>query len=152
MIGVRQLMVILAVAALVGLAAGCGGDEAPPVADDTVTATTAPEPTTPETTESTPKPKPKPKPKPTTRQIVIVVDQGRPRGGIKRPTLEKGEEVVLIVRADVGDEVHIHGYERTKALTPGRPARIPLTATLAGRFEVELHHPDALLAVLEIRP
>lgn len=150
MIGVRQLMVILAVAALVGLAAGCGGDEAPPVADDTVTAATAPEPTTPETIESTPTPTPKPKP--TTRQIVIVVDQGRPRGGIKRPTLEKGEKVVLIVRADVGDEVHIHGYERTKALTPGRPARIPLSATLAGRFEVELHHPDALLAVLEIRP
>ena len=35
---------------------------------------------------------------------------------------------------------------------PGKPVRIPLTAKLPGRFEVELHHPDALLAVLEVRP
>ena len=129
------------------LLAGCdGGDTSPAASDNTVT-----EPTPPATTDSTPT-TPTPKPKPTTRQIVIVVDQGRPRGGIKRPTLGKGEKVVLIVRADVGDEVHIHGYETTKTLTPGKPARIPLTATLAGRFEVELHHPDALLAVLEVRP
>lgn len=148
----RAALLLVLVCALV--ASGCGGDDAPPAAsDDTVTETTTPEPTTPTTTEATPTtPTPKPKPKPTTRQIVIVVDQGRPRGGIKRPTLEKGEKVVLVVRADVGDEVHIHGYETTKALTPGKPARIPLTATLAGRFEVELHNPDALLAVLEVRP
>ena len=132
------------------LLAGCdGGDISPAASDETVSETTAREATTPVTTESTPA---TPKPKPTTRQIVIVVDQGRPRGGIKRPTLEKGENVVLVVRADVGDEVHIHGYEATTALTPGKPARIPLTVTLAGRFEVELHHPDALLAVLEVRP
>ena len=127
------------------LLAGCdGADTSPAASEETVSETTAREATTTESTPTTPKQ--------TTRQIVIVVDQGRPRGGIKRPTLEKGEKIVLVVRADVGDEVHIHGYETTKALTPGKPARIALTATLAGRFEVELHHPDALLAVLEVRP
>ena len=83
---------------------------------------------------------------------MIVVDQGRPRGGIKRPTLEKGEKVVLVVRTDLGDEVHVHGFDVEKPVTPGKPVRIPLTAKLPGRFEVELHHPDALLAVLEVRP
>ena len=83
---------------------------------------------------------------------MIVVDQGRPRGGIKRPTLEKGERIVLVVRADAGEAVHVHGFDVEKPITPGKPVRVPLTANLAGRFEVELHHPDALLAVLEVRP
>lgn len=135
-------------AACVLLLAGCGGDA------ETTTGATGNTSTSETATETTPamrKPAPTPlPPRPTT--IVIVVDQGRPRGGIKRPRLDKGQKVVLVVRADVGDEVHVHGYEVTKALTPGKPARIPLTLKLAGRFEVELHHPDALLAVLEVRP
>ena len=130
------------------LLAGCGDDStsgAEPSGDPTTTVettTTAPAQTTPAT----------PKPKPRARTIVIVVDQGRPRGGIKRPTVEKGEKVVLVVRTDLGDEVHVHGYDVEKPVTPGKPVRIPFTAKLPGRFELELHHPDALLAVLEVRP
>ena len=128
--------------------AGCGGGSSSTAeqttSESTVETTTAPVATTPA--------KPKSKPKPSVRRIVIVVDQGRPRGGIKRPKLERGEKVVLVVRADVGEEIHVHGYELTRAVTPGRAARIPITARLAGRFEVELHRPDALLAVLEVRP
>jgi len=126
--------------------AGCGGGSSSTAeqttSESTVETTTALVATTPA----------KPKSKPSVRRIVIVVDQGRPRGGIKRPKLERGEKVVLVVRADVGEEIHVHGYELTRAVTPGRAARIPITARLAGRFEVELHHPDALLAVLEVRP
>jgi hypothetical protein len=137
--------------------AGCGGDESSPEAsttDQVTTVETAPArttettPTTSETTPATPKPKPEPK----ARTIVIVVDQGRPRGGIKRPKLEQGEKVVLVVRADAGEALHIHGYDVEKPITPGEPLRVPLTATIPGRFEVELHHPDSLLAVLEVRP
>ena len=83
---------------------------------------------------------------------MVVVDQGRPRGGIKRPTLDKGERVVLVVRADAGESVHMHGYDVEKPVTPGKPVRIPLTATIPGRFELELHHPDSLLAVIEVQP
>ena len=137
-------------AASVVLLAGCGDDStssAGPSSDPTTTVeTTAPAQTTPA------KPASKPKPKPQTRTIVIVVDQGRPRGGIKRPTLERGEKVVLVVRSDLGDEVHVHGFDVEKPIVRGKPVRIPLTAKLPGRFEVELHHPDALLAVLEVRP
>ena len=31
-------------------------------------------------------------------------------GGIKRATVSKDERVVLTVRSDVSDEVHVHGY------------------------------------------
>jgi hypothetical protein len=149
------LLVAIGVSALA--LAGCGGGESSPEAsttDQVTTVETAPArttettPTTSETTPATPKPKPEPK----ARTIVIVVDQGRPRGGIKRPKLEQGEKVVLVVRADAGEALHIHGYDVEKPITPGEPLRVPLTATIPGRFEVELHHPDSLLAVLEVRP
>jgi hypothetical protein len=137
------------------LLAGCGGssdgepEASPPppattvetTTTDTVTDTTM-DTTTTTTTTSPVAP----------RTIVMVVDQGRPRGGIKRPTLEKGEKVVLVVKADVGESVHMHGYDIEKPVTPAKPVRIPLTATIPGRFELELHNPDSLLAVIEVRP
>jgi hypothetical protein len=134
----------IALAAGVLALAGCAGDsdgvtEASPPPATTETTTTAPETTT---TEKPPAPK----------TIVIVVDQGRPRGGIKRPKLQKGENVVFVVKADAGESVHIHGYDVEKPVTPGKPVRIPLTVTIPGRFELELHHPDSLLAVIEVRP
>lgn len=142
----RRTVAAALLVALAVVAAGCGGDET----TETSTATTAveapPATTTGETTPEATPPVSKP------RTIVIVVDQGRPRGGIKRPTLERGSEVVLVVRADAGESIHVHGYDIERPVRPGKPTRIALEATLAGRFEVELHHPDALLAVLEVRP
>ena len=146
-------ILLVALAASVLAAAGCGrgldarGVDAGSSRRRHVTTVETPPTTTveappPTTVEAPPKP----------RTIVIVVDQGRPRGGIKRPRLEKGEKVVLVVRADAGEAVHIHGYDIEKPVKPGKPVRIPLTATIPGRFEVELHHPDSLLAVLEVRP
>jgi hypothetical protein len=147
----RVPVIPVAVTATVLALAGCSGDDAAkttatdtqPVVTTADTSTT--ETTTPTETQTTPT-----TPKPTT--IVIVVDNGRPRGGIKRPTIQKGDKVVLVLRTDAGEEVHLHGYDIDKAVIPGRPVRIPFTATLPGRFELELHHPDALLAVLEVRP
>jgi hypothetical protein len=143
----------IAIAAGVLALVGCGGDAdtaAPEATTETAVETTAPPTETTETTETTPAETTPAKPKP--RTIVVVVDQGRPRGGIKRPKLAKGEKVVLVIRSDAGEAVHIHGYDVEKALVPGKPLRIPITANLPGRFEVELHHPDVLLAVLEVRP
>ena len=139
-----RTILLVALAAGVLAAAGCGSEEPSPDASTTTVETppTTVESPPPTTVETPPKP----------RTIVIVVDQGRPRGGIKRPTLEKGEKVVLVVRADAGEGLHIHGYDIEKPVTPGKAVRVPLTATIPGRFEVELHHPDSLLAVLEVRP
>jgi ABC-type Fe3+-hydroxamate transport system substrate-binding protein len=139
-----RTILLVALAAGVLAAAGCGSEEPSPDASTTTVETppTTVESPAPTTVETPPKP----------RTIVIVVDQGRPRGGIKRPTLEKGEKVVIVVRADAGEGLHIHGYDIEKPVTPGKAVRVPLTATIPGRFEVELHHPDSLLAVLEVRP
>jgi hypothetical protein len=150
-----RTILLIAVAASALALAGCGGD-AETASPDATAADTASETTTETTpaetvpTVTTPAETTPAKPKPTT--IVIVVDQGRPRGGIKRPKLDKGEKVVLVVRADAGEDVHLHGYDIEKPVTPGKPVRIPLTVNLPGRFELELHHPDSVLAVLEVRP
>jgi hypothetical protein len=145
-----RTILLIAVAASALALAGCGGDAETASPDATATDTAAE--TTIETTPAVTTPAETTPAKPKPRTIVIVVDQGRPRGGIKRPALAKGEKVVLVVRADAGEDVHLHGYDIERPVTPGKPVRIPLTANLPGRFELELHHPDALLAVLEVRP
>ena len=140
----KGIAIVLAVAAsAVGLA-GCGGD-AGEVADTTEPAVTTTAP--PETVETT-----SPPPKPGPKTVTIRVVGGVPQGGIARPEVKKGDRVVIVVRSDAGESVHVHGYDVERAITPAKPARLPITATIPGRFEVELHHPDAVLAVLTVNP
>jgi hypothetical protein len=113
----------------------------PPPATETETGTT----TTRTTTTTRPKPS-----GPT--QIRIVVRGGRVIGGLRRARLERGERAVLIVRADVSDHVHLHGYDIMRDVSPGRPARLRFRATIPGRFEVELEDRRLQIAQLEVRP
>ena len=151
----RPAAMLFALAASALALAGCGGgssqadattqtDTGTETAQATTPATTTTETAT--TTETTTTSAPKP------RTITLVVESGRPRGGIARPTVAKGDKVVVVVRTDAGEEVHLHGYDVEKPVTPGTPVRIPFTADLPGRFGLELHHPDALLAVIEVKP
>jgi len=151
----RPAVMLFALAASALALVGCGGgssqaDATTQTETETETAqATTPATTTTEavtTTDTTTTSAPKP------RTITIVVESGRPRGGIARPTVAKGDKVVVVVRTDAGEEVHLHGYDIEKPVTPGTPVRIPFTADLPGRFELELHHPDALLAVIEVKP
>lgn len=84
--------------------------------------------------------------------ISIVVEKGRPVGGIKRPTVKKGRLVRIVVRTDAGKELHLHGYDIERKPRIGKATVMQFRATLAGRFELELHSPDALLADLTVRP
>ena len=132
----RRLAGFLAVLALfcAGLAlASCGGDDGESAGTTSTETTTTTDTTTTETTatETTPPPA-----GPT--EIRIVVVNGAPTGGIVREKVEKGDRVVLIVRSDVADHVHLHGYDIMRDVAPGKPARLPFKATIPGRFEVEL--------------
>ena len=73
------------------------------------------------------------------QRIAITVRDGKIVGG--RPveaSVREGTPVVLVVHADVSDEVHLHGYDLHADVAPGTPARIVFTASIAGRFEAEL--------------
>lgn len=85
-------------------------------------------------------------------EIPITVVGGRPEGGIQRPSLTKGERAVLVIASDVADEVHLHGYDLSVEVEAGGTARIPFTATVPGRFELELEQRGVQLADLEVRP
>jgi len=145
----RVALMLAAVTAGAIALAGCGGDstnDAVTTTETTATAptTTADATTTTETTQTTPASEAK--------VIMVNVVKGVPKGGIQRPTVHKGDKVVLVVRTDSGEAVHLHGYNIEKDVLPGQAVRMPFTANIAGRFEVELHPTDALLAVVEVKP
>jgi hypothetical protein len=85
-------------------------------------------------------------------ELRIVYSNGRIRGGVERFSVREGESVVVVVRSDVEDEVHVHGYDLMAAVAPGRRARISFRATIPGSFEIELEDRHALLAELEVEP
>jgi hypothetical protein len=119
--------------------------------DDDDQAAPPPPPATGATTAGTTTTTTTPKPSGPT-QIRIVVRGGRVIGGLRRARLERGERAVLIVRADVSDHVHLHGYDIMRDVSPGRPARLRFRATIAGRFDVELEDRRLQIARLEVRP
>jgi len=141
-------LMLAAVAAGAIALAGCGGDSTNDAVTTTETTATAPTTTTDtsatQTTATTPASEAK--------VITVNVVKGIPQGGIQRPTVKRGDKVVLVVRTDSGEAVHLHGYNIEKEVVPGKAVRLPFTANIAGRFEVELHPTDALLAVIEVQP
>jgi hypothetical protein len=101
--------------------------------------------TTSPTTTTTAKP-------PARTRVTIAVRGGRVSGGIRRVTVPKGTRVELVVTADLADEVHLHGYDRSRDVAPGAPARLLFRATTSGRFEVELEQRKLQIAEITVRP
>jgi hypothetical protein len=120
---------------------GDDDDQASPPPPPTGTATA----TTTRRTTTTPRPA-----GPT--QIRITFRGGRVIGGLRRARLDRGDRAVLVVRADVTDHIHLHGYDIMRDVSPGRPARLPFRATIPGRFEVELEDRRLQIAQIEVRP
>jgi FtsP/CotA-like multicopper oxidase with cupredoxin domain len=67
---------------------------------------------------------------------------------IKKRKLDAADNVVRVVKGDTvelaftGDEpteLHLHGYDIKLDLKPNEPGKIQFTATIAGRFPLEVH-------------
>jgi hypothetical protein len=82
----------------------------------------------------------------------VTVRGGAPVGGIARATVDQGDSVLIVVRSDVADEVHVHGYDLTADVSPGTPAQITFDASLAGGFEIELEEAGLEIAELRVEP
>ena len=133
----RRSLPAALLAVLLLAAAGCGGEET-----ETTTTTTAVTTTTTTTTTEAGA---------TARTVRIDVVDGAPKGGIVRATIDKGDRVVLVVRSDVADEIHLHGYDLSTDVVAGGTARLRFTADVVGRFEVELESRQVQIADLTIR-
>jgi len=151
----RIVVVVGTIALLVALflvLRGRGEEEAAPqpttsattaTTSETATAPTATAPTTTAPTTTAPT---------GPRRTRVTVAGGRVAGGVKTVEVGQGERIVLVVRADVSDHVHVHGYDLMADVGPGAPAQIALRATIPGRFEVELEDRKLRILELEVRP
>ena len=83
--------------------------------------------------------------------VSIVVQNGAPKGGIVRASVNKDDHVVLVVKSDVTDEIHLHGYDKKTDVTAGGTARLPFVANIPGRFEVELESRGVQIADLTVQ-
>src|SRR5687768_9792706 len=87
----------------------------------------------------------------TARQFEFDVAQGKVTGP---PALQvnQNERVILRVRSDVADELHVHGYDLSAPLPAGEQVSLTFMAGRSGRFEVELHGAHRELGALEVQP
>jgi hypothetical protein len=84
--------------------------------------------------------------------LEVTIRGGEPVGGIVRVTATKGDIVVVAVRSDVVEHVHVHGYDLTADVAPGKPARVRFRSSLTGRFEIELENRGKQIAQLTVLP
>jgi hypothetical protein len=139
-----------AAAALVALllVVGCGGND-----EEASPTQTQRSPTDTEQTatgvQTPPQPAPPPAP-PGPARLAVTVRDGTVVGGVRRLSVDRGRDVLLVVRADVQDHVHLHGYDLLTDVAPGRPGRIRFTADMPGSFEAELEDRALHIAVLRV--
>ena len=123
---------------------GCAGTDPAPEAGDSSAPSSSSSPTSAAPSS----------PAPTTaaaRRIEVTVTGGQVSGETGRVPVTAGETVTLVVTSDTPDEVHVHGYDLTAALTPGTPAELTFDAVIPGVFEVELHDAGTVLLSLQVQ-
>jgi FtsP/CotA-like multicopper oxidase with cupredoxin domain len=136
---VRWLVVGMVAGCLV---AGCGGDDGDQEAAATTVATTGASTGSQATT--------------TTAGFSGVLIEATVTGdkvetASRRVRIDRGQKVRIRVQADRAEEVHLHGYDLSADVAPGRPAVIDFTADAPGVFEVELEQAHLRLFELQIQ-
>jgi heme/copper-type cytochrome/quinol oxidase subunit 2 len=72
---------------------------------------------------------------------------------VKTITVKRGQRVHFTVSSsDTEDEVHLHGYDLSKELAPGRPVSFSFRATIEGVFEGELEGRKEQIVSLAVEP
>ena len=148
--GMRPLILVAAAVFLVVGFVLLRPDDDDEAQQPTVTATAPTAEPGPTPTEEAPATTAEPEPERT--RMVVTIRDGRPVGGIVRATAKKDTSILLIVRADVTDHVHVHGYDLMSDISPGHPVRIQFRARLTGRFEIELEDAHRQIAQLTVVP
>jgi hypothetical protein len=85
------------------------------------------------------------------RRVEVKFARGVVEGGVSRVPIHLGDPVALVVSSDVGDEVHLHGYDRKVDVPAGGTATLQFVADQAGVFEAELESRGIQLVQLEVR-
>jgi type IV secretory pathway TrbL component len=83
--------------------------------------------------------------------IQVRVAGGKVETAQRRVRVSRGDRVRIQVQSDQADEVHVHGFDLSKDVGPGKPATVEFTANLPGVWEVELENAKRKLFDLEVR-
>jgi FtsP/CotA-like multicopper oxidase with cupredoxin domain len=139
--------VIAGLVVLGWLVAGCGGNGGGEAASTTTAATTTTSATTATSTGDAAT---------TTAGFAGKLVQVRVAGGKvetaqRRVRVSRGDRVRIQVQSDQADEVHVHGFDLSEEVGPGKPATVEFTADLPGVWEVELENAKRKLFDLEVR-
>jgi hypothetical protein len=124
--------------------AACGGQEA----EEPSTASSPTVSVTPSGPAAAPSPTPTPD---DARAVSVTVAGGQVTGDTGRVEVPIGTKVRLTVTSDAADEVHVHGFDLTTALSPGQAAQLEFVADRAGIFEIELHDAGTVLTRLQVQ-
>jgi hypothetical protein len=84
------------------------------------------------------------------RLIELSIVGGNVEGGVRREKVKVGQQVTLRVTSDVADELHVHTYDLTVDLVPGRSAELTFIANIPGIHEVELEERHRKVLDLEV--
>lgn len=82
----------------------------------------------------------------------VVVKGGEPVGGVRDLTYKAGDRIRFEVESDVGDEIHVHGYDLMKEVKAGGSVRFDFEAEIEGVFEAELENRGVQIVELTVNP
>jgi hypothetical protein len=83
----------------------------------------------------------------------IQVKAGKPVGGIKTITVNKGDQARIQVSSpDTTDEIHLHGYDLKRDLKAGGRVRFSFDAKDDGIYEIELEGSGTQIGKLVVEP
>ena len=91
------------------------------------------------TATPTPRPTPDPGPVLTTAKVTKI-------------RVNKGETVRFQARSSKPEEIHVHGYDLSREVNPGKTTRMAFEATIDGIFEIEFEHSGTPVAELRVDP
>ena len=131
------LVALAVVVAIVAFVVAKPGDEDEKVSE-TPAAETATEPTA---TAPSAKEPPADGPDAVEPQTIVLRDH-QVSGGPVEVKATKGQTVSFVVRSDTADDIHVHGYDTARQVTPGKPVRFSFAADIEGIFEIESHEAE----------
>lgn len=82
--------------------------------------------------------------------IDIRIANGRIITGVQNVRVQAGQSVLIRGVSDVADSLHLHGYDKSLDLEPGKVAELTFTADVSGVFEIETHEAAKLVAKLTV--
>lgn len=83
--------------------------------------------------------------------VRVAVRNGAVVGGAQRVRVRLGDVVRLVVTSDVADEVHLHSYDKSVAVTAGGTATLTFKATIPGVIMAELEKAELTLIRFQIQ-